>query len=122
MLLNMDVRQDGAWLVAGSKAGVIYILDSGDFAEGFVDIDLDTTDGRRFLGTFGTLEDVAMVMERWRSSGESLNGRYFWMTDLVLVDVLNAETIVQVVEEMAATGEIPGPFTRARRITRRRPS
>lgn len=105
----MDVRQEGPWLVATSSVGDVKIRDGIDRAHdlsGFVDVHVHLHDGRRFTGLFGTLADVQAAMDRYQSSGECLDGRYFWAAQLVLVDRANVETIVAVVEDMAHSGEM----------------
>lgn len=105
----MDLRQDGPWLIATSSVGEVRILDAierADDLSGFVDVHVHLDDGRRFTGLFGTLTDVQAAMDRYRSSGECLDGRYFWAAQLVLVDRANVETIVAVVEDLAHSGEM----------------
>ena len=105
----MDLRQDGPWLIATSTIGEVRILDDIERASdlsGFVDVHVHLHDGRRFTGLFGTLADVQATMDRYQSSGECLNGRYFWAAELVLVDRANVETIVAAVVDMTQSGEL----------------
>jgi hypothetical protein len=51
-------------------------------------------------------------MDVWKSTGECLNGRYFWISDLIIIDQLNAVAIADVVEDLVRTSEIRGAMTR----------
>lgn len=110
----MTTRQDGPWLVARASAGEVWILagDPPNFS-GFIDVELRAKDGRRFLGTVGTLEDAAEAMHRWRATGEALGGRYLWIADLVVVDQIDPATIVAVVDDLVATGDLSKAFSEA---------
>lgn len=113
----MDLRQDGPWLIATSTIGEVRILGDIDRASdlsGFVDVHVHLLDGRRFTGLVGTLADVQAAMGRYQTSGECLNGRYFWAAELVLVDQANVETIVAVVEDMTQSGEMETHFLLSR--------
>ena len=83
-----------------------HILDSGEGLTGFFDVHLYTNDGKLYVATFGTIEDVVQVMARWRESGEGLGGRYFWIADLVLVDRADIATIVATIDDLAALGDL----------------
>jgi hypothetical protein len=74
---EIPTRRDGPWVVADMSIGELWIL-AGDQSDltGFVDVELRSFDGRRFLATFGTIADVGNAMTRWRETGEYLGGRY----------------------------------------------
>lgn len=112
MATDERVRRDGAWLVVTGTAGEIRILatDQSDLS-GFVDVEVRSPDGRRFVATFGTIADVSAAMTRWKGSGECLSGRYFWIADLVLVEVADVATIVATVEDLAIHQELVGAFS-----------
>ncbi|MEU6383495.1 hypothetical protein ABZ847_08020 [Streptomyces bauhiniae] len=50
-----------------------------------VDVFVDLPDGSRWSATLITLAQVQHVMERWAVSGEALGGRYFWVSDGLIV-------------------------------------
>jgi hypothetical protein len=111
----IPARRNGAWIVAGASSGEVWILSADDTdLSGFVDVELRTRDGRRFLATFGTIADVADAMTRWRETGECLGGRYFWLADLVIVDSADVATIVAAVDDMVATGELTRALSEVR--------
>lgn len=65
------------------------------------------------MASMATIEDIVRLMDVWKSTGECLRGRYFWTSDLIIIDQLNAVAIADVVEDLVKTGEIRGAMTRA---------
>ncbi|GLW66022.1 hypothetical protein Arub01_42660 [Actinomadura rubrobrunea] len=55
-----------------------------------------------------TLDAVSAVMRRYRSTGECLNGAYFWCADLIIIDRPGIPAIVEVVRHLIASGELEG--------------
>jgi hypothetical protein len=104
----------GPWIIEQIGSGELRLLagDPPEFA-GFIDVELLTRDGLRFVGTVGTVDAVVSTMTRWRSTGERLGGRYFWVSDLVLVDDLAPAAIAAMVDDLAATGQLAAAFTLA---------
>jgi len=73
---------------------------------GFLDVEVSTPDGRRFLGTVATVADIAETTSRWERTGESLGGRYLWVSDLVVVASADVQGLVDVVDHLASTGQL----------------
>jgi hypothetical protein len=109
-----EVTRDGPWLVVQTTAGTLRIL-TGDppSMTGFIDVEVSIADGRRFLGTVGTVADIAETMSRWKGTGECLGGRYFWISDLVVVASADVQALVDIVDDLASTGELASAFTLA---------
>lgn len=63
-------------------------------------------DGTRRYATFMTLDVVGRVMDRWKDTGECLNGRYFWCSDLIIIREPGFTSMIDAVRDMIATGEI----------------
>ncbi|MFI6324369.1 hypothetical protein ACIBG8_43075 [Nonomuraea sp. NPDC050556] len=63
-------------------------------------------DGTRRSATFMTLEVVGEIMDRWQKSGESLNGRYFYCTDLIIIREPGFASMIDAVQDMIASGDI----------------
>ncbi|WP_433412897.1 hypothetical protein ACQP1V_27075 [Microtetraspora malaysiensis] len=52
-----------------------------------------------------TLEAIAGIMDRWQGTGECLNGRYFWCSDLVIIRKPGFVSMADAVRDMIAIGE-----------------
>ncbi|GIH94120.1 hypothetical protein Psi01_47500 [Planobispora siamensis] len=63
-------------------------------------------DGTRRYATFMTLDVVGRVMDRWKSTGENLGGRYFRCSDLIVIREPGFTSMIDAVRDMIATGEI----------------
>ena len=57
-----------------------------------VDVEVVFDDGSRFVATFFTLENVQMIMDGYRQTGECSKGLYFWASDMILVADLPGKT------------------------------
>lgn len=63
-------------------------------------------DGTKWAGTFLTLDAVARLMDRWRETGECLDGRFFYVRpDLVILRDRGVEEIFAVARELVASGD-----------------
>ena len=77
-----------------------------------VDVEVRFPDGRRYSATYFTLENIALLMERYRATGECKDGLYLWCVDMVVIRRLTREQIASVVEDLIATGEFESAFSR----------
>ena len=68
-------------------------------------------DGTRWVATFCAFEHLAALRRNSAESGECLGGKYFWASDLVLIDDTSRPSIEVVVRDMLASGEFPGAFS-----------
>lgn len=71
-----------------------------------IDVEVTLSGGERFTATFTTLKNIAAIMEGYRKSGECLAGKYFWASELIVVDDLNLESIRKVVADLLKSGEL----------------
>src|SRR4051812_13424449 len=90
--------------------GVLTIIGAHDPTTAPWDIQLDTSD-RRYVGTVATIDDIQRVMALWATTGECLGGRYFWWSDLIIVESLDRELIADLVEDLVQTKELPSAMT-----------
>lgn len=108
-----DFHTDGPWIRVDIANGRLSILCGEDGETGPWDVEYESETGERYLASIATIDDIVRLMKDWKSTGECLGGRYFWMSDLIIVDELNAVTIADVVEDLVKTREIKGAMTRA---------
>ncbi|MFJ2028218.1 hypothetical protein [Streptosporangium sp. NPDC087985] len=65
-------------------------------------------DGSRRYATFMTLDVVRRIMDKDARTGESLGGRYFWCSDLIIVRDVGLESMVAAIRELISSGGIEG--------------
>jgi hypothetical protein len=70
------------------------------------DATITLPDSTRRYATFMTLNAVSRVMDRWKSTGENLGGRYFWGSDLIIIREPGFTSMIDAVRDMITTGEI----------------
>jgi len=71
-----------------------------------VDAIVSLPTGEKRTVTFFTVKNLQSIMERHRSTGECLSGKYFWATDMVIVRDLRRVTLDAVVADMIESGEL----------------
>ncbi|MEU8192744.1 hypothetical protein AB0C10_03065 [Microbispora amethystogenes] len=70
----------------------------------------DTTitlpDGSRRYATFMTLDLVQKLMDKNARTGESLSGRYFWCSDLIIIRDVGFEGMAAAIRDLIESGEV----------------
>ena len=63
-------------------------------------------DGSRRYATFMTLDVVRRIMDKDARTGESLGGRYFWCSDLIIVRDVGLESMVAAIRDLISSGDV----------------
>jgi hypothetical protein len=94
-------------------------IEAEEWAEGEWDIHNDNTDvivefdnGDRWVASFFTYSNIAKLVEKNRTTGECLNGKYFWASDMILVDEVSRERIEEGTKHLINEGEFEYIFRR----------
>ena len=69
-----------------------------------VDVNVTLENGIRYFGTFFTLSNIQQILEDYRLSGECANGKYFWATDMCIIEKIDIETMYECVQDMLDDG------------------
>ncbi|HUC83102.1 MAG TPA: hypothetical protein VMR70_19490 [Flavisolibacter sp.] len=69
------------------------------------DVIVTFTDDSRYIATFFTYTNIERLRRKNEQTGECLSGKYFWASDMVLIDKINRESILSVVGYMIQTEE-----------------
>ncbi|MFD8417717.1 hypothetical protein ACFV2Q_39370 [Streptomyces sp. NPDC059650] len=77
-----------------------------------VDVFVDLQDGSRWTATVLTVAEVERLMEVWAGSGEALGGRYFWVSDGLIVKDPGIDSMSQVIAGLIETDEFSTVFQR----------
>ena len=70
-----------------------------------VDIEVKLSNGKRYGATFFTLTNIQYIFEKYKSTGECLNGLYFWSSNMIVVEKLTLEVIDLTVRDLLNNGE-----------------
>jgi hypothetical protein len=77
-----------------------------------VDVFVDLKDGSRWSATVFTVAEVERLMETWAGSDEALGGRYFWVSDGLIVRDPGIDNMTLVIAGLIETDEFSGIFQR----------
>jgi len=84
----------------------------GEWVPGDCNSDVFVTfeNGERWVATFFTYQNISSLAKKNQSTGECLGGKYFWATDMILVDELTRERIEEVVSDLIAAADFKTVF------------
>ena len=92
-------------------------IEAEEWAVGEWDINNDNTDvivefedGSRWVASFFTYSNINKLVEKNTITGECLDGKYLWSSDMILVDEVSRERIQEVVDYLINKGEFEGEF------------
>ncbi|MCX5077764.1 hypothetical protein OG321_35440 [Streptomyces sp. NBC_00424] len=77
-----------------------------------VDVFVDLQDGSRWTATLFTVAEVERLMDVWAESGEALGGRFFWVSDGLIVRDPGVNSMSQVIAGLIETDEFSTVFQR----------
>ncbi|WP_202556294.1 hypothetical protein [Paenibacillus silvestris] len=87
-------------------------IEAEQWAEGEWNIYDDNTDaivtfedGSRWVASFFTYKNIQSLAKKNQQTGECLQGKYFWGSDMVLVDECSRKRIEEVVEHLIFKGD-----------------
>ena len=81
-----------------------------EFTDDNVDVIVTLSNGKRFVGSFFTYDNIRTLTEKNRRTGELLRGKYFWASDLILIDRVDRESIEAVIEDLIREGSFDTAF------------
>lgn len=74
------------------------------------DVMVSIEKGAEWVATFFTYQNISSLAKKNQSTAECLNGKYFWATNMIMVDELTRERVGEVVSHLIANGEFEGVF------------
>lgn len=64
------------------------------------DVIVEFQDGKRFIASFYTYKNIEWLRNKNKKTGECLGGRYFWGSDMILVEKINRTEIEEIIEHL----------------------
>lgn len=74
------------------------------------DVDVELEDGRKFTATFFTYDNIQWLQQKNKNSGECLSGRFFWASNMLLIERIDRSLIEEVVNETILDGSFERVF------------
>ncbi|MGW8726296.1 hypothetical protein ACWGNF_09785 [Streptomyces sp. NPDC055808] len=106
---------DGSWYRVRTDAFEASFLPSPDEepdAVCNVDVFVRLNDGSRWSATVFTLAEVERLMKTWAGSGEALGGRYFWVSDGLIVRDPGIDSMTDVIAGLIKEEDFSAVFQR----------
>jgi hypothetical protein len=75
------------------------------------DVIITFEDGSRWVATFFSYTHINTLVEKNRRTGECMSGKYFWASDMILVDEVSRARIEEVVRYLIEINEFGQIFT-----------
>ena len=80
-------------------------------ADAVTDAIVTLDDGTRWVASCCSFAHLETLRANCAESGENLNGKYLWASDLVLVDDTSRASLEAVVRDLLARGELQNAFS-----------
>jgi hypothetical protein len=74
------------------------------------DVIVKLLDGTRWIATFFTYKNIPTLVEKNRHSGECLSGKYFWASQMFLIDNISRTTIEGTVKHLLSSNKFAEVF------------
>lgn len=79
-------------------------------ADDTTDVIVTFNDGIRWGATFFSYTNITSLVEKNRKTGEWLDGKYFWASQMILVDEISRTRIEEVVNHLIKKGDFESIF------------
>ncbi len=76
------------------------------------DVIVEFTDGSCWVASFFTYSNIIKLTEKNKNTGECLSGKYFWSSDMILVDEVSMERIEEVIKDLIHEGDFQSIFSK----------
>ncbi len=86
--------------------------DQWNYENDNTDVIVTLTNDEKYVGSFFTYSNIHEITAKNKRTGENLSGKYFWASDMILVDRCSREDIEQVLNELIQQDELTTMFTK----------
>jgi hypothetical protein len=84
----------------------------GDKLKGNTDVIVFLSDGYKYTASFFSYAFIEQLREKNKTTGDFLNGKYFWGKNMVLVEACSPDIINPVIKDIIDEGEFREIFRR----------
>jgi frataxin-like iron-binding protein CyaY len=81
------------------------IIGGKEFTNDNMEVWVESNTGEKFVGTFFTYENIEWLRQKNNKTGECLSGKYFWSSDMLLIERLDRNIIEEVIEHLIKEDE-----------------
>jgi hypothetical protein len=94
----------------GFKLTIFADLEKLDSRLDNLDVQVELENGKRYVATFFTLENIRRIMQHYQHTGECNFGQYFWASDMIIVKEITLEEIKKTVRHLIEIDELDEAF------------
>ncbi|NUF50230.1 hypothetical protein [Gilliamella sp. ESL0250] len=76
-----------------------------------VDVEVCLDNGKRYVATFFTIENIISILSRYKETKECCNGLYFWASDMIIVESLDNNVINKTIQDLIKNEEFHHAFS-----------
>lgn len=89
---------------------LIGVEDEPDLDDANIDVSVAFDDGRRYVATFFTVQNVRSLLARYEQTGECAYGLYVWSTYMIVIKRLTKQDVERVIADLLVKGEFNVAF------------
>jgi hypothetical protein len=112
---SLERGWDGPWYrVRAEVFEASFLPSEGEDLDVVCNVDVFVTlkDGSRWTATVFTVAEVERLMKLWAETDEALGGRYFWVSDGLIVRDPGIDNMTEVIAGLIENGEFSEIFQR----------
>ncbi len=87
-----------------------YRIEENAYEAENTDVIVQLTNGNKYTASFFTYENILKQKLLNQQRGEYLNGKYFWVRGMVLIEKCSSENIMEVVKDLIQEGDFEAAF------------
>ncbi len=76
-----------------------------DYQNDNTDVIVTTNENKRYIATFFTYQNIESLRKKNNETGECFDGKYFWASDMILIDKCSRNNIEKVIQYLINEGE-----------------
>ncbi len=105
----MDKSIKDIW-IESEKTGPV--IGGHEFTDDNSDVIVTLGDNSKYVATFFTFDNINTLRTKNQKTGECLGGKFFWASDMLLIDKIERKEITDVIDELIRTKEFELIFKR----------
>ena len=80
-----------------------------------IDVEITLEDGRVYSASFFTLKNIQEIMNKYKSTGECINGLYFMASDMIIIEEISEDKLRNTISDIIMSENISAYFSLLRK-------
>lgn len=77
------------------------------------DVIVDFNNGDRYIASFFTFKNIETLRKNFLNNGECMSGKYFWSSDMFIIDNLKTDNVKSVIKYLIDNNEFETVFKKS---------